>query len=664
MTVGRGMRKEFNAVRKHWGPDWFGMGVSRKFPGTVLYATMYTLCYSIITSASFGYKYKQGFVGSNDTPIWSVTTSFLSGGVTGIIMALISGQPLVVYGQTGPILLLYAYVYKLTIVIVPDGKTIEDVFLPMVAWIGLFAGLMHFALALFNTCDLKNKITPFTDQIFACLVAGDFVTTAVLGFANGFGATPPGEDSAPEYSSAALLSANGFFTLLLGIAFYALTIRFGGLQTRCRWSSVTVLRILSNYSVLWSLVILTIVSYIPSWAGFPGFPAHSDYADAPPQRIAGHSNLTYGIGQLAGTDYMPFLRMGEVPASGIALSVLFAFLLTTLFYVDQNISTIFACNGQPWGKVRSPECYNLDFFFVGITCIITGFMGLPASSGLIPQNPMHTRSLSLVVPGGGSDGGQHLRAPALEGGSAFKATASQSLEVDHPRALAKPGVSRPSYAAASDTVPEETCVVEQRISALLHSVLLFCVIFVMPLIGYIPVGLLWGGYLLLASEAFGTTFVQRILACLSSTNMRESLHDNEALKGLLDQVSYSTMLRFTLIQFGLWLLLFVIGVVLKELVPFNKENIGHIWVMIGMFFPVIVLLYAIPVRSHLITKCFEPAELCCLDHEDEGEEHGRHSIAGQSVSGAPSVTIRTCASNSFSYLRHGDSLGMPRVSNA
>merc|ERR1719375_678194 len=94
-----------------------------------------------------------------------------------------------------------------------------------------------------------------------------------------------------------------------------------------------------------------------------------------------------------------------------------------------------------------------------------------------------------------------------------------------------------SYAAASNGGSEETCVVEQRVSGLLHSVLLFCIIFVMPIIGQMPVGLLWGGYLLLASEAFGTTFVQRILACLSTTNMRDSLEHNEGLKGLLDTIS-------------------------------------------------------------------------------------------------------------------------------
>jgi hypothetical protein len=245
---------------------------------------------------------------------------------------------------------------------------------------------------------------------------------------------------------------------------------------------------------------------------------------------------------------------------------------------------------------------------------------------------MHTRSLSLVA------------APpdrAIDAGTVGE-------ETDGSRELLGSRTPRPTlYAATANPLqPEPTCVVEQRFSGLLHSMLLFCIIFVMPLVGKMPVGLLWGGYLLLASEAFGTTFVQRILACLSSTNMRQSLQDSEGLKDLLDKISYSTMVRFTSIQFALWLFLFVTGVVLKELVPFDKDHLGNIWVMTGMFLPLITMMYAIPFRSHLLTKWFDPSDLCCLDHENEGEEeNGRLSMAGQNIEGVPAVAIRTSAGN-------------------
>jgi len=156
----------------------------------------------------------------------------------------------------------------------------------------------------------------------------------------------------------------------------------------------------------------------------------------------------------------------------------------------------------------------------------------------------------------------------------------------------------------------------------------------MPIISIIPVGLLWGGYLLLASEATGTPFVQRILGCLSSKNMRESLKDKEGVKDLIDKVDYSTMCRYTWVQFVWWLILYVIAVLLKELAPYNKANQGNIWVMLGCFFPLIVCLYAIPLRTSFLPMCFTQEALDVLDHEDgEEEEHEEERI--------PSIAVRT-----------------------
>jgi hypothetical protein len=42
-------------------------------------------------------------------------------------------------------------------------------------------------------------------------------------------------------------------------------------------------------------------------------------------------------------------------------------------------------------QLDSPPAFNMDFFLLGVTVLVTGLMGLPASSGLIPQNPMHTK---------------------------------------------------------------------------------------------------------------------------------------------------------------------------------------------------------------------------------------------------------------------------------
>ena len=43
--------------------------------------------------------------------------------------------------------------------------------------------------------------------------------------------------------------------------------------------------------------------------------------------------------------------------------------------------------------LRKPPGFHLDFFLLGITTFISGLIGVPAPNGLIPQAPIHTKSL-------------------------------------------------------------------------------------------------------------------------------------------------------------------------------------------------------------------------------------------------------------------------------
>merc|ERR1712157_165753 len=93
-------------------------------------------------------------------------------------------------------------------------------------------------------------------------------------------------------------------------------------------------------------------------------------------------------------------------------------------------------------------------------------------------------------------------------------------------------------------------VVEQRFSGLLHSLCLGAIVFALPMLGWIPLGVLWGGFLLLASEAYNLEFVQRLLLCLTSPSMRVEKRDMfPDLLRVIDTVPYCTMLGFTLFQF-------------------------------------------------------------------------------------------------------------------
>ena len=46
--------------------------------------------------------------------------------------------------------------------------------------------------------------------------------------------------------------------------------------------------------------------------------------------------------------------------------------------------------------LRKPPGFHYDFFILGVTTFIAGLIGLPAPNGLIPQAPIHTKSLLVT----------------------------------------------------------------------------------------------------------------------------------------------------------------------------------------------------------------------------------------------------------------------------
>lgn len=497
---------------------------------------LYTFSYSFLTSASFGFLYNEEMNGA-----WGVAVSFASAGITGVFMAIFGGQPAVLYGQTGPVVLLYLYVYTVAeIAQIPYG--------PWVAWIGVWSFAMHAIIALFAINDLKTVVTRFTAEIFEVLVAADYITSAVIGILGAF--------KLKAYNcsaNTALCSLNGFSTLFLALAFYCTALKISGFQKTVRWSSARLLRRASRFGALLTLVGFSILSYVPQWVEAPGWPSQGI-----PNRVP-----VPGWGETA-HDFLAFARMGDVPNWAVWSAAVPALLLTILFYVDQNLSTMAAASG-----LRSPEAFNLDFLLLGVTVLITGLLGLPASSGLIPQNPMHTRSLRL------------------------------SCETN-------------------DAAPEYA---EQRLSNLGHSLLLLVTTFMLPIVGVIPTGVLWGAFLLLASEAYHTEFVQRSLLMVTSSTMKQREHSQWGdMAHILNQVPKRAVAVFNLIQGSSFLTLYVVAVLLKIVFPIAD---GHNWVVVGSVFPVLVCLLAVPLRSHILPRLLDSSHLDVLD----GAGHGDASSA-------------------------------------
>ncbi|GMH55088.1 hypothetical protein TrST_g9773 [Triparma strigata] len=573
--------------------DYFGWSTftaSRLSVKTVINAGLYTFSFSLLTTASFGLLFSVDTKGT-----WGPAQAFLSGGMTGLFMTLFGGQPLVLFGQTGPITLLYTYAYEFC-------HTQDIKFYGFVGWMGVWSALQHFAIAIAGLNDKKylNYVTRFTGEIFELLVAADYITAAIIGFYDGFRVR--GCPSIECAGDLGLRYLNGSFSLLLGLSFWIVAMWLQGSNTEhgMRWGTFAYRRFFGQFGCMISLVVFTTLSYATTWDATAGWP------ESIPSRVPIASE--WGVPSL---DLGRATReMGAMEVGHIFVAIIPAVFLTVLFYVDQNLSTLMAVRDISNTPLKSKDAYNMDFFLLGVTVLFTGLLGLPASSGLIPQNPMHSKAL-IVLKEEFGDNTTEVAVSALKTPSASSSRDSGDIvDVEEGGETAAVGVLKLS------TIPTGY-VVEQRISNLIHSGLLLLFIVLLPIVGFIPRGVLWGAFLLLAAEAYGAQFVQRALLAFTSNKSRDRTQWDD-IRDVVNVTPHRETNIFTTIQFILWFFVFIIAVILK--IPFPMAD-GNTWVVVGSIFPILICLCAL-FRFTLLPKFVDEDALLVLDpHEARGRAH-------------------------------------------
>jgi hypothetical protein len=75
-------------------------------------------------------------------------------------------------GVTGPVAIFTETVYTL-------AESLGIDFMKWYAWIGIWSALMHFALAIFNACELVHLVTRFSCEVFGCLIALIYIWQAI-----------------------------------------------------------------------------------------------------------------------------------------------------------------------------------------------------------------------------------------------------------------------------------------------------------------------------------------------------------------------------------------------------------------------------------------------------------------------------------------------------
>ena len=113
-----------------------------------------------------------GLMFENTNGALGIPEMILAAGVSGIVFSLLAGQPLIIVGATGPMLILESKMYEL-------AEQLGVDFLSWRACIGLWVVVICIVIIAFDLCGIVRQVTRFTEEIFACLVSLIFIQKAI-----------------------------------------------------------------------------------------------------------------------------------------------------------------------------------------------------------------------------------------------------------------------------------------------------------------------------------------------------------------------------------------------------------------------------------------------------------------------------------------------------
>ncbi|XP_042478462.1 boron transporter 4-like [Macadamia integrifolia] len=591
----RGIINDVKARVESYKQDWI-VGL-RSF--RILAPTAYIFFASALPVIAFGEQLSR----ETDGRLSTVET-LASTAICGIIHSILGGQPLLILGVAEPTVIMYTYLYSFT----KDRADLgPDLFLAWAGWVCVWTALLLILLAIFNACDLITRFTRIAGELFGMLITVLFIQEAIKGVVGEFEIPKDGNPKEEKYQFQ-WLYANGLLAVIFsfGLLYTALRSR----EARSWWYGTGWARsFIADYGVplmvlLWTALSFSVPSKVPSGV---------------PRRLS--SPLAWDSGSLY--HWTVIKHMGSVPPIYICAAFIPALMIAGLYFFDHSVASQMA--QQKEFNLKNPSAYHHDILLLGLMVLLCGLIGIPPSNGVLPQSPMHSKSLAILKR-------QLIRKKMLKGAKECinqQATNSeiygkmQELFIEMDEAPSAASVTK-ELKGLKDAVmavddhknkkfdPEKHIeahlpvrVNEQRMSNLLQSVLVGASVCAMPIIKLIPTSVLWGYFAYMAIDSLpGNQFWERMLLLfITPRRWFKVLEGDHA--SFVESVPFKYIALFTIFEFIYFLVCF-----------------GVTWIPIGgILFPLPFFLL-IAIRQHILPKFID------LDHLHELDAATYEEIAG------------------------------------
>ncbi|XP_031396143.1 probable boron transporter 2 [Punica granatum] len=598
----RGIKNDLRGRWLCYKQDWTG-GFRAGF--RILAPTTYIFFASAIPVISFGEQLER-----NTDGVLTAVQTLASTALCGIIHSLIGGQPLLILGVAEPTVIMYTFMFNFA----KDRPDLgSKLFLAWTGWVCVWTALLLFLLAILGACSIINRFTRIAGELFGLLIAMLFMQEAIKGLVDEF--------HIPERENPNLLEfqpswrfANGMFALVLSFGLLLTALRSRKARS-WRYGSGWLRGFIADYGVPLMVLIWTGISYAPAESIPKGIP----------RRLFSPNPWSPG----AYENWTVIKDMLNVPVLYILGAFIPATMIAVLYYFDHSVASQLA--QQKEFNLRKPPSFHYDLLLLGFLTILCGLIGIPPSNGVIPQSPMHTKSLATLkhqllrnrlvttarncmrkntslpqVYGSMQEAYQQMQTPLI-----YQAPSAQGLkdlkESTIQMATSMGNINAPVDETVfdvekeiDDLLPVE--VKEQRLSNLLQALLVGGCVAAMPLLKKIPTSVLWGYFAFMAIESLpGNQFWERILLLFTAPSRRYKVLE-EYHATFVETVPFKTIAMFTIFQTAYLLVCF-----------------GITWVPIaGVLFPLMIMLL-VPVRQYILAKFFKGAHLQDLDAADYEE---------------------------------------------
>ncbi|KQJ86275.1 boron transporter 1 [Brachypodium distachyon] len=592
----RGIKNDLRGRLTCYKQDWTGgfrAGIR------ILAPTTYIFFASAIPVISFGEQLER----STDGVLTAVQT-LASTALCGIIHSIVGGQPLLILGVAEPTVIMYTFMFSFA----KDRPDLgPNLFLAWAGWVCVWTAILLFLLAVLGACSIINRFTRIAGELFGLLIAMLFMQQAIKGLVDEFG-IPERENIKARQFVPSWRFANGMFAIVLSFGLLLTALKSRKARS-WRYGAGWLRGFIADYGVPLMVLVWTGISYIP----------YDSVPKGIPRRLFSPNPWSPG----AYDNWTVIKDMPHVPLMYIIGAFIPATMIAVLYYFDHSVASQLAQQAE--FNLRKPPSFHYDLLLLGFLTLLCGLIGIPPSNGVIPQSPMHTKSLATLkhqilrnrlvatarqsmrqnaslsqLYGSMQDAYQQIQTPLIYQQQSVKGLnelkdstvqlASSMGNIDAPVDETIFDIEK----EIDDLLPME--VKEQRLSNLLQAAMVGGCVAAMPLLKKIPTAVLWGYFAFMAIESLpGNQFWERILLLFTAPSRRYKVLE-EYHTTFVETVPFKTIAMFTLFQTTYLLVCF-----------------GITWIPIaGVLFPLMIMLL-VPVRQYILPKLFKGAHLNDLD---------------------------------------------------